>query len=148
MHSFEGRQSPYEPNSDALFSPFRSLSRSACMEFVCRTPWVYKEFMVVEKQVDRNKEEARQVGFGVARSCSASARGLRVNPGTWFPSRCLHDNRRKRRVHETALPVRQHELLAYSLSCFMHMICLVLISKAATIYRVSRQYARVLNAWL
>ena len=43
---------------------------------------------------------------------------------------------------------RHHELLGYSLSCFMHMICLVLISKAATIYRVSRRYALLLNAWL
>ena len=35
-----------KPNSEAFASPVRSLSRSAWIEFVWRTPRVYREFMV------------------------------------------------------------------------------------------------------
>ena len=42
------------PNNEALASPVRSLSKSAWIEFVWRTPRVYSEFMVP----DRRGEEA------------------------------------------------------------------------------------------
>jgi hypothetical protein len=35
-----------KPNNEALASPVRSLSKSAWIEFVWRTPRVYNEFMV------------------------------------------------------------------------------------------------------
>jgi hypothetical protein len=35
----------FTPINEAELSPFRSRSKSACREFVCRTPVVYSEFM-------------------------------------------------------------------------------------------------------
>ena len=53
------------PNNEALASPVRSLSKSAWIEFVWRTPRVYSEFMAPDR------EERKGVG-------SFSARPLRV----------------------------------------------------------------------
>jgi len=42
-----------KPNKEALASPVRSLSKSVWIEFVWRTPRVYREFMGVGwKEVD------------------------------------------------------------------------------------------------
>lgn len=49
------------PNNAADVSPFRSRSRSACIEFVWRTPRVYSEFIVGERGVwERQRRKGRK----------------------------------------------------------------------------------------
>jgi hypothetical protein len=48
------------PNNEALASPVRSLSKSAWIEFVWRTPRVYSEFIVSDE------EERKRVWGGLS----------------------------------------------------------------------------------
>lgn len=50
------------PNSEALASPVRSLSKSAWIEFVWRTPRVYNEFIVPGRRKRRKVEGCHHGG--------------------------------------------------------------------------------------